>query len=215
MTCGASVNAERRHRAGGDAGAAARAGVRVDFDHGWPTQARAEADRTHRAMVAADAAFHTSQREAVVGNLGFDRPGFAAVAAQGAVLADSNAGSAKAAFPAFEIDLRKTAHDEDDLCRTGRNAVAAARTTVDERLFRQRPGRALRSAAGLEITPQELSTTDQDWQKWKRRTGFCLRTAVRASTPIIDSASCSRAGNRSRISATRLAASHQSPEFRP
>jgi hypothetical protein len=77
-------------------------------------------------MVAADAALHTTQREAVFGNLRLDRPGFAAIAHQGAGLAGGDTGAAEGTFPVLEIDLRKAADDEDDLCRTGRHAVAAA-----------------------------------------------------------------------------------------
>ena len=175
----ASRQTDRCHRARRHAGAAARAGTGINLRHGRPAKARAETDGSHRAGIAANPTLHTFFRQAIFGDPRLDRPRplRARVAAQGAILAGGGAGAAEGAFTAFEIHLGIAPCLDDDSCRANRNALAAARTFGAEDLLGTGPGRALRCAAGLEIPPQELSTTDHGKYVFEPRAGFCLRTA--------------------------------------
>lgn len=179
-----SSHADCGHRARRNAGAATRAGRGIDLGHGRPAKARAEADRAHRARIAADPALHALPSQARLSNLRLDRPGARPifVTPQRAVPAGSGASTAKRTFAPFEVHLGIAAHHDDDLRRTRRHAIAAARTGGDERRLGQRPGRTLRRAAGLEITPHELSATDhQLYLPEVPGNGFCPLTACRAT----------------------------------
>jgi len=90
-------------------------------------------------------------------------------ARQGAILAGDRTGAAERAFSALEIHLGITAHRDDDARRADVHACAATSAGIDEGFFRQRPGRTLRRAAGLEIPPHELSATYHGYKEWSKR----------------------------------------------
>jgi hypothetical protein len=128
-TAGSSGHADRRHRAGRHAGAAARAGRGVDFRQRRPARRGLKRIATRVAMVAADPAFHSALWQAGVGHPRLDRPrpGLSIPRWQRAILAGGGAGAAESAFAALEIHFRVAAHDDDDPRRANRDAVAAAR----------------------------------------------------------------------------------------
>ena len=137
----------RAGRAGGDAGAAAGAGLVINPGVGGPARRRLEADRPFRTGVLATAAHHPLDSEAGRRNAGAERPG-GRIAVEDGLGTGVGAGAAEAAFAACEVDfgIAAVARTQDRL-RAGLGTGAAAGTEPGE-IIGTRPGRMDRRGIG-------------------------------------------------------------------
>ncbi len=157
-----SSNRYRRNRARRHAGAAARAGIAVDLRNRRPTDARTEAYRGDRTLIAANPALDSFHGQATRPYVRLDRPGpdLQLAVLQRAIAAGFRAFAAERAFAAREIDLRIAVLDADDGRRADRSAGTATRAGAQEQGFGERPWRPLRSPPRTEPSAQEITATD-------------------------------------------------------
>lgn len=157
-----SSNSNSRCRTRRHAGAATRARIRVHLGYGWAADPGAEADRGHRAVLAANPALGATMGQAIPPHLGLDRPRpdlqFAVL--QRAVPAGFRALATECALAARKVDFRKAILDADDGRRAHRSTRATAGAGAQEECFRERPWRPQGGAGGTESSAQELAAAD-------------------------------------------------------
>ena len=158
------ANREGGDWAGGDAGATASAFFRINLGQRAATDARREADGSCITVVAANATFNPLVWQAAGADERLVGPGlvFLRLCFQGLRCAGLEAIAAEGAFATGEIDGRETAvAADDDLFRAGAQAIVAARATVSEFSFGERPGRA-NFSLGARSTAKEAPTAGID-----------------------------------------------------
>jgi len=154
-----SAYADGACRTGRNTGTATSAATTVKYRSGNAARLEHKTNCSGLALVAADAAFDFSLRQALFSDRGQGVPGRLSLdALEGTAFARSSAITAEGAFPCRKIHRRITGVVAgDDMRRAGLHAVSAACAGAQEVVLNQRPRRTQRALVGGEAAAQEIA----------------------------------------------------------